>query len=597
MSGTAAILSTSEFERMASAPQDGYITLARRGIFWTIRDNLANLLLPAVEGLVDGQAAGQGLETIKSGPHRTVYRLTVAGRRYYVKHFRIADTRALLQNLIRPSKAEIEWRAAQTIAQLGLPTFEGVALGRLYRGGIVRDSFLISREIPDTVPLDQLVAGELGPAYGANVTQEITRRQSKLRQRLTVGLGELAARLHAAGVVHADFHAANVLVRVSPDGEIGLWLIDLHKMKFRRALSARSRSENLTLLHQFFAGKSSRADRMRFYRAYRHELQNCRGKLQNQGLPEVRDEIAKLEKALVAAAHRGWMRADRAWKRGNRHVQICDEGNICCRGLATLDASWLKGVRDDPERLFKQNLAGWRKQSARHRVAEIRLPHSAAAPSPIGFLKCIARPELWRRWSRRLRWSPVRRAWETGHALLRRGIETPRPILLIERPTAGSGHDYILTEAVPGAVGAIEFLSNRWPALLPTERRAWLDIHLSRFAREVRQLHDSGFDHRDLKFANLLVSGEVGDPRVWILDLDGVRVWRRLPAARAVQNLARIQVSAEVSGAFSRTDRLRFLRDYLGDKFGRDWKSWWRRIARVAEVKIEGNRRRRRPLS
>ena len=61
---------------------------------------------------------------------------------------------------------------------------------------------------------------------------------------------------------------------------------------------------------------------------------------------------------------------------------------------------------------------------------------------------------------------------------------------------------------------------------------------------QMRRLHDAGFDHRDLKFANLLVAADPTDPRIWFLDLDGVRVWRRLPARRAVQNLARINVSA-----------------------------------------------------
>ena len=341
-----------------------------------------------------------------------------------------------------------------------------------------------------------------------------------------------------------------------PTGVLSLWLIDLHKVHFRRRLSISQRHANLALLHQFFAGKSSRSDRLRFYpHHYRRELAELQhGDLIRSNralpatfldeLPDERAEIAVLEQALCTAAHRGWIRADRAWKRGNRHVRKRDERSVACRGLATLSVSWLEAVRNDPERLFRENLVRWHKQSAKHRVAEVRLPEDSAAPSPSAFLKCIERPGLWRRWLAPFRLSPVRRCWELGHALLRRGIDTPRPILLVERPGNTSRKDYLLTEAVQGAIGVSEFFAGRWTGLNSHERRDWLERHLARFARQMRRLHDAGFDHRDLKFANLLVACDLADPRVWLLDLDGVRVWRRLPARRAVQNLARIPMSA-----------------------------------------------------
>jgi tRNA A-37 threonylcarbamoyl transferase component Bud32 len=557
-----------------------------------------DVLLPEFERLVEGSAAQDGVETVKTGPHRTVYRLSLAGGCFYLKHFRIADAKALLQNFIRPSKAEIEWRAVRRIQQLGLPTFEAVALGRLSRGQIVHDSFLVSREIPLALPLDQFVSAEWAPNYGAPVAHGTERRQSELRQRLAAALGSLAGRLHGAAVAHSDFHAANILVRIFHDGSIGLWLIDLHKVCFKRRLSLHQRHANLALLHQFFAGKLTPSDRLRFYRSYRCELQ--RGDLHGGeiAVPDERAQIRSLEMALAAAAHHGWARADRAWKRGNRHVRKCDCSQVACRGLATLDASWLESVRDDPERMFRQNVVRWHKQTARHKVAEIRLSEDSNAPSERAFLKCIEQQSPWRRWLGRFRNSPVRRCWETGHALLRRGIDTPRPILFVERPAEGSQKNYILTEAVPETTGASEFFATHWPTLDARERRDWLERHSARFARQMRLMHDAGFDHRDLKFANLLVARELTDPRVWLLDLDGVRAWQcRLPDRRAAQNLTRIHLSAAVRSLFSRADGLRFLRCYLGERFAGEWKSWWRRIAGLAERKIAANRRRRRPLS
>ncbi len=600
------MISTSNIESRTASRVDKFVQVDGDGdgVAWRMDANLVGDLLPAVGRQIE-RPENSGIETIKTGPHRTVYRMSLACGEFYLKHFRIADAKALLQNLVRPSKAEIEWQAAHRIAQLGLPTYEPVAVGRLSRSGIVHDSFLISREIPQSLPLDQFVAVELSNGNRVQPNRAAVRRHRELRTNLTICLAELAAQIHRAAVEHADFHAANVLVQSSPDKTLTLWLIDLHKVRFRSRLTVAQRFENLALLHQFFAGKLTRADRMRFYRAYRQEwrrrVPNSRDgeapSTQFNDRPAERREIAALEDVLSQAALRGWVRADRAWKRGNRHVRKLNDKSIECRGLATLEVAWLKTVRDNPEWLFHENLVRWHKQTAKHRVAEIGLPAAAKASATGAFVKCIEPAGRWRRWLAQFRQSPVRRCWELGHALVRRGIDTPRPILFVERLDSASPKFYLLTEAVADSLSVPAFFSNRWPGLTAVERRDWLVCHLIRMACQMRRLHDAGFDHRDLKFSNLLVAHDLADPRIWLLDLDGVRVWRRLPARRAAQNIARIHVSADLLKLLSQTDGLRFLKCYLGRQFAGEWKWWWRHIAKLSQNKILGNRRRNRTLS
>ncbi len=599
MSGATLALPTSRVELKAPPRADGFVTIARNGVEWLMRADLVDKLLPAI-GRPAELGATDGVETVKTGPHRTVYRLTLAGGNFYFKHFRTADARALLQNVVRPSKAEREFEAAARIARQGLPTFEPVALGRLLRRGIVHDSFLISREIPNVRSLDRFVIDELAAAGRLAPARHVAGRQSELRQRLAVALGELAARLHRASVDHADFHAANVLIGTEADGLPELWLIDLHNLRFRRALSKRQRYDNLALLHQFFAGTSGRADRLRFYRAYRNEWRRSMPNRVDTGLPAERSEIAALERTLSVGAVRGWLRADRAWRRGNRHVRKLNGASVHCRGLATLDGDWLRTIRDDPERLFRENRVRWHKQTAKHRVAEVRLEFNSAGKSTAptaAFLKCIEQQSGWRGWLAGFRESPVRRCWEVGHALLRRGIDTPRPLLFVERREPQSSRSYLLTEAIPDSVSVPDFMNERWPGLTSCQRHDWVTGHLQQLARQLRRLHDAGFDHRDLKFSNLLVASDPVDVRVWFLDLDGVRVWRSLPRRRAVQNLARINVSSLVVDLASRTHCLRFLKWYLGDWFHDEWKSWWRDVARVSLAKINKNRSRGRGLS
>jgi len=87
-----------------------------------------------------------------------------------------------------------------------------------------------------------------------------------------------------------------------------------------------------------------------------------------------------------------------------------------------------------------------------------------------------------------------------------------------------------------------------------------------------------------------------GTPQVWLLDLDGIRRWRRLPRARRVQNLARLHVSLAAQGVDSTWLRVRFLQVYLAGS-GEDWRDWWNWVASAAQRKQDQNARRGRPIS
>jgi hypothetical protein len=347
-------------------------------------------------------------------------------------------------------------------------------------------------------------------------------------------------------------------------------------------------------------------------------------------------EAGRLEALLERASEAGWCRADRAWRRGNRHVRRIETGATTCRGLATLDAEWQRALCDCPDAPFDRHLIRWCKQSPRRRVAEVLLPTTRSAlPSrpgeaydarnhrtdgggavvPVAGLRIKAensvdpddglhgywKSVLERGWGARLRsgwrFSPVRRAWETGHALLRRGIDTPRPLVMIETTTGSVRRGDLLTAAVENSMTLHAFFHTRWLEMDAGNQALWLAGRARQLARQLRRLHASGFDHRDLKFPNLLVAEDPADRRVWLLDLDAVRRWPVLPRFRAEQNLARLNVSAMQVAGIRASDRLRFLRDYLGSRFPAEWKRWWRAIARKSAEKIARNQRTNRPLS
>jgi len=303
-----------------------------------------------------------------------------------------------------------------------------------------------------------------------------------------------------------------------------------------------------------------------------------------------------MEFFLRDAAERGWRRADRAWRRGNRHVRKLDTRTMRCRAVATAPADWLTAIRDQPEKLFTANLVQWCKRSGRHRVAEVAL---SSPTGPVrAFWKCIEEKNLVRKLLGRFRDSTVRHAWETGHAFLRRGIATPKPLIYVEDHSDKTHRHYVLTEAIPNSITLHEFFATVHPQLSKTDQHRRTLAVSRHLAFQLRRLHDCQYDHRDLKFGNILVSTrDEGPAQIWLLDLDAVKQWPQLPASRAMQNLSRLNVSSLQGAAVNHAMRLRFLRWYLGDKFAAHWKSWWRNIARRSRQKQQQNLQRGRPLS
>lgn len=567
-----------------SAEVDGgrFLKVARGETCWQIRSELEAEFLNQ-DGLKLGEWQRQGLvEVVKTGPHREVVCVTLPSGRFYIKHYKTPDLQALLQNVVRAPKAVLERRIAEKVGDLGIPTFETVAWGETRRMGVVRDNYLISREIPDAIPLNCYLRDHL--------PQLSSSERNRARMKLAVALGEFTARLHNAGVVHRDYHAGNILVRRDRAGGMKLWLIDLHCAHVQEAFSLRDARRNLALLHQFFATYATRADRCRFFHAYWKE----------RGLPGSCHDIALDVQAYCSSwAQRQWRRKDRKWKRGTRHLLKLQSGASRCRGLTVLGKSFLRTICQAPETLFDFTIA-WHKQSLKRRVAAITLdalPENPLPPNAVAYWKCTTLRGIAARLSQFLGRSSVRRAWENGHALLRRDIATPRPLLFVESVEPGLVRQYLLTESIPNSATLFEFGLNHLQTLPPLLRRQRLGRLSTHLALSLKRMHACGFEHRDLKSKNILVSLDPDDDRTWLLDLEAVRRWPKLPRDRVLQNLSRLCVSSLYLSEIGASDRLRFLRSYLGSRYSVDWKTTWRKIDTLARRKIDRNRRIGRPLS
>jgi tRNA A-37 threonylcarbamoyl transferase component Bud32 len=514
--------------------------------------------------LCDGSA-----EVVKSGPHRTVYRVALPSGAVYVKHCRINGPRAWAREVIRPPKARLEFENAARLRALGIGAAVPLAWGTpdsRWPG----ESFLVTRDLAPAIPFTDFVETPL-PAR-------------ERRRHLARGLGAFMALLHDSGVAHPDPHPGNLLIELSDAHEPKFSLLDVHAVRFGPPLSWPQSRANLILYNRWFQLRATRADRLRFWKTYRA----ARRTLPPATAEEATAEAAELELATLASNRRFWMARTARFAGTHRTVRKVKSGRV--RGLAVRDlpGDFLRALLADPDAAFTRPGAKVLKECVGSTVAELQVPTPDGPRAVI--LKRVNARSTFDALKNLFRSSAVRRSWLQGHGLCERWLPTPRPLAALHRYHAGllPATGYLLTEKVPDAVGLPEAVK---ACRDPHTLRAWAQ----RLARVVRAMHDRGVSHRDLKAPNVMLKGATNPASAEpvLIDLVGVRASAApVPFARRAKELARLNASFLALPHVTRGERLRFLRAYLAAGARQpDWKKWWKAVSLATAAKVAKNRR------
>ncbi|MEE9614058.1 MAG: lipopolysaccharide kinase InaA family protein, partial [Thermodesulfobacteriota bacterium] len=208
------------------------MSLREDNIDWHLRDGEEPRLLKVLSGHTDG------FEVVKDNKARTVWALEAEGKRLYMKRYKLSGTAEKMKNSILPSKARVEYDAANTLISKGIPTTIPVAYGEKRKGGLLRGAWLVTEEISGVRPLIECLPEMEGEERGAALEK----------------LAALAATLHENGVYHRDFHCGNVLVRRVAGKPPELYVIDLHRISFLKEMPYEKRVNNLAhLLYSVYA--------------------------------------------------------------------------------------------------------------------------------------------------------------------------------------------------------------------------------------------------------------------------------------------------------------------------------------------------------
>jgi len=215
-------------------------------------------------GDFDGVWALDGGEMVTRHRDRSVFKVTcrLGGRRevLFVKRLGRAHLKSVAASLLsleRPlSKCLVEWEFARLLSAAGVSTAPMLAAGEVRLGPFPLESFLVTREIEGSRPLDEYLRDGSGCARAAG----------PLRRRLIEALAQTVAHMHSAGLFHRDLYAKHIFIR-REGGEFVINVIDLQRMRTstRERLAVRDLAAlNVTLSQD----AASDRDRLRFIAVY-----------------------------------------------------------------------------------------------------------------------------------------------------------------------------------------------------------------------------------------------------------------------------------------------------------------------------------------
>jgi tRNA A-37 threonylcarbamoyl transferase component Bud32 len=512
---------------------------------WQIAPGWRERLL-GESGLRLGEWLGSGrAQVVKHGAHRTVYRVDLPGRTIFLKHYRCSDLMALARHLLRASASRREYHKAVELARRQVPTIRPLAWGEAHWGGLVGDNYLVTEGIPHSVSLK---------TYATEFLPQMPAAESRpLRRKLIEELARLCAAAHQAGVFHDDFHAGNVLVRLDTCHPLDerrpeLFLVDLPGIRFSGPLGwARSRN-SLVMLNSDWGRQASGVERWRFWRSYLRHRTDLRVIDPHEALRD----LARRTRDYACRLQRGRARRSLRTNRDFYALQTPTGRGHAVTQVAPAD---LVRLLEEPERLLRAG--GVRRNVDTGSVAVKAEFPVAGELIPIAYRRWAAGP--WQKLLAAVAPSPARNAWYLGHTLLDRGIPTPRPLAVCTPSSWRSGAaGFLATEWIDGAMDLRTYVS-QLSARPPAERSRRTRQAIDSLADVVGRLHAWRLAHVDLRLSAFLVVEDEQGVRLWLRDVSGVRIRRRLSYGEQVRNLLRL---ADQPG-IGRTTAWRFLRAYV----------------------------------
>ena len=499
-------MTQSSFKKMTEGEVKGWL-----------REDLLSLLPQAF--FKDPVSFIEGLngQVIKTSRLRwaAIFNLSEKGR-VFVKRDRTQGWAEALKYFFLPSKARMEWFIAYQLQKRNLPVPRPLGWVERVRRGWVKESYYLSEAIGSGTSLIELL-----DSRGEATTEP---------------LAKTVRAFHDAGLFHRDLHAGNLLW----NGET-FFLTDLHRAKLLKSLSLEQRLQNLSHLFHSLRSHWEEDDFLRFMTNYFGEESLDPGEIEK-----------RFQKVLssMEGLQRRWRKS-----RTKRCLKESTDFSLGKEGGTTIYHR-----RDFPSDLINEAI---RTHCAILEENPTRLlkqaPGSAVSLVEAGESKiCVKEfryPHWFDRFKENFRTSKGLRAWIAGNGLKVRGVPCLRVLAYVEKKSGhGAKESFLLMEASEKGQEMDRYLFKGFQTVQIKR------LFVRTFAQWLSRLHQREIFHRDMKACNILVSEEGEGWGFQLLDLEDLRLDKKVKGTDVFRTL--LQLNTSVPRSVTRTDRLRFFEEY-----------------------------------
>jgi tRNA A-37 threonylcarbamoyl transferase component Bud32 len=191
--------------------------------------------------------------------------------------------------------------------------------------------------------------------------------------------------------------------------------------------------------------------------------------------------------------------------------------------------------------------------------------------------------------------SRAKKAWKKANALLLLGILTPSPVAFLEkRSFLFLYHSLFITTWIDGAFSLDRFFEDNFGQAFTGDPLKGKWQFIAEAARYIKTIHDLQVAHGDLKAKNILVKLTEGKYVFYLLDLDSLKIKNSLGRKERIRDLARLNASFLNTRILSRSNRLRFLVNYIKGEAKPDsaQRIFWKHIVAATENTLRKSKKR-----
>ena len=188
-------------------------------------------------------------EEFRNMDGRRTLRFEMLGKSYFAKIYSGIGWPRIIKSLLSLRKPPVlsasnEWKAIRKLEKLGVSTMTLVGYGEQGLSPAHRQSFIITEDLLQTESLEDFCRD-----------WRVHPPDTRLKRALIKKLAQISRQLHENGINHRDYYLCHFLLDISGGREIldperlNLYLIDLHRVQFRRHLPQRWRLKDLAGLY------------------------------------------------------------------------------------------------------------------------------------------------------------------------------------------------------------------------------------------------------------------------------------------------------------------------------------------------------------